>query len=107
MVEGEAVAIAQPFRRSDTARLPRFVGRQGRLGRAATALVSFTAARLLHGGQTVASDFVAGSPDAPRYRLTIVYLLGTLTMFGTSALYHRGRTDRQARGRRLDHCDLP
>jgi hemolysin III len=44
-----------------------------------------------------------------RHRLTlVVYLLGTLTMFGTSALYHRGRwTEQQLRTwRRLDHSTI-
>jgi hemolysin III len=42
-------------------------------------------------------------------RLTVViYLLGTLTMFGASALYHRGRwTERQTRvWRRVDHSTI-
>ena len=42
----------------------------------------------------------------PRHRLlVVVYLFGTLAMFGVSALYHRGRwTDRElAWWRRLDH----
>jgi hemolysin III len=44
-----------------------------------------------------------------RHRLTlVVYLLGTLAMFGTSALYHRGRwSERQLRTwRRLDHSTI-
>ena len=44
-----------------------------------------------------------------RHRLTlVVYLFGTLAMFGTSALYHRGRwSERQLRTwRQLDHSTI-
>lgn len=54
--------------------------------------------------------FMLALTDAPpRHRLLIVvYLLGTLAMFGVSALYHRGRwTDAElAWWRRLDHSTI-
>ena len=46
---------------------------------------------------------------SPRNRLTIlIYLLGTLAMFGVSALYHRGRwtAPQTAIWRRLDHSTI-
>ena len=70
---------------------------------------------LLRGWLHVGSFLIVGilgmimlvSSDAPRgRRLTlVVYLLGTLAMLGTSALYHRGRwTERELRiWQRLDH----
>jgi hemolysin III len=47
------------------------------------------------------------APPADRVTI-VVYLLGTLSMFGVSALYHRGRwTDRQtAVWKRLDHSTI-
>lgn len=54
--------------------------------------------------------FLLAFIDAPpAHRMTIViYLLGTMSMFGVSALYHRGRwTERQtAVWKRLDHSTI-
>src|SRR5215213_96128 len=54
--------------------------------------------------------FMLAVTDAERAHqlLIVVYLLGTLAMFGVSALYHRGRwTEREnAVWRRLDHSTI-
>ncbi|MCU1501650.1 MAG: rane protein hemolysin [Ilumatobacteraceae bacterium] len=73
---------------------------------------------LLRGWSHVVSFAVVGviglfmlaySTAPPRTRLTlVVYLLGTLAMFGVSALYHRGSWSDQARAvwKRLDHSTI-
>ncbi len=73
---------------------------------------------LLRGWSHVVSFAVVGvlglfmmayATASPARRLTlVVYLLGTLAMFGVSALYHRGLWTDAARGvwRRLDHSTI-
>jgi hemolysin III len=54
--------------------------------------------------------FMLAGTDAERSHrlLIVVYLLGTLAMFGVSALYHRGRWTERENGvwRRLDHSTI-
>ena len=49
------------------------------------------------------------SSAPPRYRFTLsIYVVGILTMFGVSALYHRGPWGERGRAfwQRLDHCTI-